>query len=308
MKGLRSDVRGKHPGSRPRTSLAATPMKGLRSDLPGKHPGSRPRTSLAATPMKGLRSDLPGKHPGSRPRTSLAATPMKGLRSDVPGKHPGSRPRTPLAATPMSGSGSDARGTPPGQEPRQPSRGDSRSGPAFLRASAARPLLELIPPELVEEGAQAHAEELSGVAAVAPGGVQRPADPLALQILHLRLEGVGAVAVGVAVPVGMPVPRGAQHEVVHIEAAGGAEDAGALHRVPELADVSRPRVFQELAERPRRHADGPAHLLRRLPDKARDQRLHVLGPLAERRNVEVHHVQPIIEIAPELAAVRRVLE
>src|SRR5574338_374351 len=53
-------------------------------------------------------------------------------------------------------------------------------------ARLVRPaLLELVPPQLVEQRPEAHTQEPGRVAAVAAGGVERPPDAQPLQLLHL---------------------------------------------------------------------------------------------------------------------------
>ena len=54
---------------------------------------------------------------------------------------------------------------------------------------------------------------------------------------------------------------------------------------------------------------GWPSLVRGLPRRSgRASAGHVLGPLAQRRDVQPHHVEPVVEVGPELAALHRLLQ
>src|SRR2546428_286597 len=82
-----------------------------------------------------------------------------------------------------------------------------------------------------------------------------------------------------------------------------------MHDVLQLAHVPRPVVARQHLERARRHAPHVAVALARgLPDEVLDEERNVLAPLAERRHVDRHDVQAIVEVLTELARPHRGLE
>ena len=77
-----------------------------------------------------------------------------------------------------------------------------------------------------------------------------------------------------------------------------AEQQRALHRVLELADVAGPRVrHSSRAERGigKRIGAGASR------DEAARERDDVAGPLAQWRNLEWEHAEPVVEIFAEIA-------
>src|SRR6185369_14696346 len=172
------------------------------------------------------------------------------------------------------------------------------------------PLLDRYPTQLVEEGTEADAEEAGRLPAVPARNLERPLDGPPLDHFHLGLEIEGAVGLTVArrrrpVAVAVAVTEG---KVLGIEWSPCAEHGGALYGVPELADVSRPGVVGERGQRRGSDAHGVTQTAGCLADEMGEQRRHVLGPLAQRRQVQVDDVQAVEQIGAELAQLDRVLE
>src|SRR5207249_5425783 len=81
------------------------------------------------------------------------------------------------------------------------------------------------------------------------------------------------------------------------------------HDSLDLPHVARPFVTRQHLERARRHAPHVAVALTRgLPDEVLDEERDVLAPLAERRHVDGHDVQAVVEVLTELARPHRALE
>src|SRR3990170_8952424 len=82
-----------------------------------------------------------------------------------------------------------------------------------------------------------------------------------------------------------------------------------LHHVLQFPHVPRPRVHHEpLQERPRNPPPLPVVLLTVLLPKLLHQNRNLLPPLPERGDVNVHHIQPIVEILPKRPLPHRPLE
>src|SRR5216117_1782938 len=97
---------------------------------------------------------------------------------------------------------------------------------------------------------------------------------------------------------GFPTPR----EVVerHLERPAAGEDHGALDEVRELADVPGPSVSTERVQRlARDDLDAVVHWTPEPLDEVADQGRNVLGPLAERRDMDREHVQAVVEVVAE---------
>ena len=71
------------------------------------------------------------------------------------------------------------------------------------------------------------------------------------------------------------------------------KQGGSLHRIAKLADVPRPAVVGEARGR---RGGKPGLPARELPDEMAGQGHDVLRPVAQRRNVDLHHVEPIEQI------------
>ena len=83
--------------------------------------------------------------------------------------------------------------------------------------------------------------------------------------------------------------------------AEGAEDQGALDPVAQLSGIARPGIGLEALQ----HACGDrqgrqAELRRELLHEHPRERLDVVDPLAQRRQVDAHDVEPVIEVGAEL--------
>src|SRR5262245_4848888 len=70
--------------------------------------------------------------------------------------------------------------------------------------------------------------------------------------------------------------------------------------VLELADVARPRVRGEAGERLGRDLLLPAVLRVESGEEQLDEARDLLAPLAQRRNLELHDVEPVVEVFTEL--------
>ena len=95
--------------------------------------------------------------------------------------------------------------------------------------------------------------------------------------------------------------RHAQRQVGGAHHVAAPHDHRALDRVLQLAHVARPGVGGERVAAP----PGEKRIGRRLIDCAKlreevlGQHRHVLRPLAQRRDVDLHHVQPPVEVLAE---------
>ena len=73
-----------------------------------------------------------------------------------------------------------------------------------------------------------------------------------------------------------------------------------LDQVPELADVAGPgSLDQPLHRLGRDAAEGAVVRPGQLADEPADQQRDVLPPLAQRREVDVEHVEPVVQVVPE---------
>ena len=84
-----------------------------------------------------------------------------------------------------------------------------------------------------------------------------------------------------------------------------AEQGGAFHGVAQFADVARPGVvFQAIG-----HGGGKARAaLGESGDELAGQRQDVLAPLAQRRDVQFHHVEAVEQVFAETAGFDFLLE
>src|SRR4051794_7585692 len=93
-----------------------------------------------------------------------------------------------------------------------------------------------------------------------------------------------------------------RRQVLGLDEVAVGEDRRALHHVPQLADVARPGILLEdlqrlLLHRPHRLAVARVEL----GEERLDQQGHVFLAIAQRRQLEREHVQPVVEILAELA-------
>src|SRR5690606_32641447 len=114
-------------------------------------------------------------------------------------------------------------------------------------------LLQPVPPELVEERAEADTEQLGRLAAAPPRCLERTLNRHLFDALDLgpQAECVGAecrhictmaVPVAVAIPVAVPAPCAAalHQKVGEVQTPGRVEHRGALDGVAQLAHVAGP--------------------------------------------------------------------
>ena len=104
-------------------------------------------------------------------------------------------------------------------------------------------------------------------------------------------------------------PRQLGWEPVGIQHRAIVEHQGPLHRVPELADVPRPRVIeQNLPSGRRDFGSRSAQGLTELAEEVTSQREYVFRPVSKRRDVDLDNVQSAKKICAELPGAHRRLE
>jgi hypothetical protein len=85
--------------------------------------------------------------------------------------------------------------------------------------------------------------------------------------------------------------------------AAVAQDRRALEDVPQLADVTGPAVLDEALACLARDAGGrPGDALGEIGEEEVAEREDVLGALAQRRKADLEHLEPVVEILAEGAA------
>jgi hypothetical protein len=98
-------------------------------------------------------------------------------------------------------------------------------------------------------------------------------------------------------------------EILHVEGLTPAEDDALLDTVLELAHVSRPLVADEEIQRARREPPHRAAVARReLRQEMIGEERDVLRPLAQGRDRDVDHGDPVVEIGAEGPASHRLPE
>ncbi len=153
-------------------------------------------------------------------------------------------------------------------------------GQDVIRASRAR----FFALEVSEDGARIHTQVTRGAGAVAAVEAEHFIDVLALPALACLGQGEdGRQLVGV------------DAEVVGAEQGLVSQHQRLLDSVLHLANVSRPVVALDRGDR----AGGePAHLAGQLLRVARQQvarqHHHVITAIAQRRQVQVHDVEPVV--------------
>ena len=161
---------------------------------------------------------------------------------------------------------------------------------------------EAVALELVPERALAHAEEARGLRLVVVRGAQRAQDELALELLDRRPE-EQALARGF-LRRRSPAParagaaeRSSRPPRVHRRARRPAPSGSAARaRSPATSCCSSTRQAAGVSR-----SGGLAELAREVAQEVRGERADVLAPLAQRRQLDVEHVQPVEEILPEAA-------
>src|SRR5437899_516328 len=81
-----------------------------------------------------------------------------------------------------------------------------------------------------------------------------------------------------------------------------------LDRVLELAHVARPRIFAQAGQRLGRELLLPPVLRVELGEEPRREPRNLLAPLPQRRHADLDHVEPVVEVFPELTTSHRLFE
>ena len=152
------------------------------------------------------------------------------------------------------------------------------------------------------QGLERDAQHLGGARLVALGLLERQEDQAALDLVDRHAREHDRV-----------VPRGAAAhgggQVLGRDQLAGRDDDRALHRVAQLAHVARPRVAHDQVAR---RVVEPDHRLalamREVDGEALGQRELVVAALAQRRQVQVEHVQPVVQVLAQRARALRLLE
>ena len=98
-------------------------------------------------------------------------------------------------------------------------------------------------------------------------------------------------------------------DVRRVDGRAAAERDRTLHRVLQFADVPRPAVRLQLLDRAGcEPANLPARLAHELLQEVVGQDGHVVEAVAERRHVELHHLEAVEEVAAEGAVAYRLFE
>src|SRR5438093_10265043 len=159
------------------------------------------------------------------------------------------------------------------------------------------PSCDSIAVELSVERTPREAEQPRRLDALAARGLQGPEYLLALRRLERQLR--QPLPVGGALDVRLEEVRG---EVLGQEDAALADNHRALEDVSQLAHVPRPRVAREDLQDVRREAAHRApELLVEGGDEVAGERLDVVRPAAQRRQVDGAHVQAVIQVVAERA-------
>ncbi|HEU4404828.1 MAG TPA: hypothetical protein VFS43_06010 [Polyangiaceae bacterium] len=94
----------------------------------------------------------------------------------------------------------------------------------------------------------------------------------------------------------------ARAQVADVDQLAVGHDRRALGLVLQLADVARPPVPPQRLERPRAEAaHGLAQLARLGGEEGLREQRDVVAPLAQRRHVELDHVEPVVQVFAEAA-------
>src|SRR5438128_381140 len=159
------------------------------------------------------------------------------------------------------------------------------------------PSRDAIAVQLPVERAPREAEQPRCLDALAARSLQGPQDLLALRRLERQLRE--------PLPVGSPLDvrlEEVRREVLREEDAALADHHRALQDVGQLAHVPRPRVAGEDLQDMLCDAGHRApELLVERGDEVAGERLDVVRPAAQRRQVDGAHVQAIIEVVAERA-------
>jgi hypothetical protein len=144
-----------------------------------------------------------------------------------------------------------------------------------------------------------HAQPPRGAAHVPAGALEHTQDVLALELLHRLAQRRARVLAQARAGLGH---RHVERHVLQMDDRAPGEDDGAMQDVLELAHVAGPVVAREHLEGTGRHAAHVAVALAGdLAHEVLDECGNVLAPLAERRHVDRHDVEPIVEVLAERA-------
>ena len=156
--------------------------------------------------------------------------------------------------------------------------------------------------DLLVERRAVDSQDRGGLLDVAAGAAQCRDDQQLLHFLHGHARAES--------PSAWRIPDlGEEGEILFRQHAAAAGHHGALHGVLQFAHVARPVVVHQ-------HLEGAfgdlaaslAQLVRKpLHEVARQQR-NVLAPLAQRRDADLDHVQPVKQVVAELAVGHRLLQ
>src|SRR5262252_5587105 len=152
------------------------------------------------------------------------------------------------------------------------------------------------PPRLVVERLRRGAEDDRGPRLVVVHGLERAQDELPLALLERGAEGQEH-----GISLLSPLRRGgAQREEDRSDELLVATHHRPLDDIAQLADVAGPRVVAEAHHgRLVDPLDLPSVLLVELGDEGLYEERDVLGPLAQRRERDGQHVDPVVQVLPE---------
>src|ERR1043165_6057261 len=174
--------------------------------------------------------------------------------------------------------------------------------------------------ELAIERFAADAESAGGVGFVAFGVVEGGFDGLAFDLLHRRWHRDfkrrrSAFASGFGAFDFDPVAflqsdlGDCFGQVFELDLASGRDDHGTPDGVFELAYIARPLIGDQRLQRVFRNArDEAAGLLFVVFEEVDDERMNVFRPLAQRRELNRKHRQPVKQVLPESAELDRAFQ
>src|SRR5437016_5657698 len=159
-------------------------------------------------------------------------------------------------------------------------------------------------PELLhlgEERRALEAETRRGAARTCDDAV-RLAEHLEDVVAHGVVEGLGLRGGHPGYP--HPGVQGRQ-----LQARAAREDHRSVDGVLKLADVTGPRVAQELLHHiGRNRLDAPAETSGVVRDEVAHEKRDVLGPLAKGREIDRKNVQPVVQVGAKLSRLDQLLE
>src|SRR5207237_2045369 len=234
-----------------------------------------------------------GKSPRKRSVTSACAGSRRTLHTERP------------AAFRQMPTSREAR--PPAERSGRPGR--RRCSPSGLLAPAPVGLgVDAVLGELRLEVLPVYAEVLRGARDVALVALEHLADALPLEALDHLLLRLAEAAGPLAGLLGRRRPY-CGRQVLEPDLGRRAEHDRLLDRMLELADVPLPLVSEQRpVRRGRERLRSAAEPGGGRAEEVLDQGRQVLGALAERREDDAHHVQPVVEVLTEGAGLHLGLE